>query len=131
MSSAAAATMRSALLIEDDADTRDVMSKMLRDAGFDVRSTSHVGEALLFLENSTPSHVLLDLMLPDAGGIVILRSIRRRQLPIKVAVVTAADPTSQSVTDVRRWNPDAIFFKPIVLRDVDEWLQQPRSSSVR
>ena len=60
------------LLVEDDADTRDVMSRLLQSAGYPVRGTSMVGEALLLMEYHLPSHILLDLSLPDAGGVVLL-----------------------------------------------------------
>jgi DNA-binding response OmpR family regulator len=76
------------------------------------------------LEEWEPSHVLLDLMLPDAGGIVFLRAVRRRQLPLKIAVVTAAGPESQSVTEALRWNPDAVFHKPIEFGKIEAWLMQ-------
>jgi len=127
MSAAAAAApdICSVLLVEDDDDTRDVTARLLRAAGCLVRATASVGEALLLLEDEwLPSHILLDLMLPDAGGIVILRSVRRRNLPVKIAVVTAAGPESPAVADAQRWKPDAIFYKPIVFAEVETWLEQ-------
>jgi CheY-like chemotaxis protein len=126
MSAAAAAAqmLRSVLLVEDDPDAREVMCKMLRAAACEVRDTPSVGEALLFLEDWLPTHVLLDLMLPDAGGVVVLRAIRRRRLPIRIALVTASGPGSPTVTEAQRWNPDAIFHKPIEFCEVRRWLAQ-------
>jgi DNA-binding response OmpR family regulator len=121
---AAASDICTVLLIEDDADTRDVTARLLRSAGCLVRATPSVGEALLVLEEWMPSHILLDLMLPDAGGVVILRSVRRRSLPVRVAVLTAAGPDSPVVTDALRWQPDAVFHKPIVFSEVESWLAQ-------
>jgi two-component system OmpR family response regulator len=126
MSAAAAdATLCSVLLVEDDADSRDVMSRLLRNAGCEVRATPSVGEALLELEDWLPTHILLDLMLPDAGGIVVLRSVRRRQLPVRIALLTAAGPDSQTVAEAMRWKPDAVFHKPVDFAAVEAWLQEP------
>lgn len=121
---AAAARLCSVLLVEDDPDARDLMSRHLRRAGCEVRATPSVGEALLLMEYTLPTHILLDLHLPDAGGVVVLRAVRRRQLPVRVAVVTASGPESPTVADARRWSPDTIFHKPIELRAVQSWLQQ-------
>src|SRR5687767_11432420 len=121
----AATDLCSVLVVEDDPDARDVLARMLRAAGCLVRTTPSVGEALLLLEEWEPSHILLDLMLPDAGGIVVLRAVRRRGLPVRVALVTAAGPDSQTVTDAQRWNPDAVFFKPLQFLKLEAWLAEP------
>jgi|RhiMethySRZTD1v2_1073278.scaffolds.fasta_scaffold3453252_1 CheY-like chemotaxis protein len=121
---AAAPDVASVLLVEDDDDTREVTARLLQAAGCLVRATPSVGEALLLLEEWLPTHVLLDLMLPDAGGIVVLRAVRRRNLPVRIAVVTAAGPESPAVADAQRWNPDAIFYKPILFTDVESWLEE-------
>ena len=117
------------LLVEDDADTRDVMARLLRRACWDVDSVTTVGEALMFIEqskssSSLPTHVLLDLMLPDASGLVFLQYVRRVRLPMRVAVVTASGPDSALVADAKLLNPDAIFHKPVRFADVEAWLQQ-------
>ena len=121
---AADATLCCVLLVEDDADTRDVMERLLRAAGCDVRATESVGEALLLLEEWPPTHILLDLMLPDAPGVVVLRSVRRRQLPVRVALLTAAGPNSHTVAEAVRWDPDIVFHKPVTFAAVEAWLQR-------
>ena len=75
------------------------------------------------LEEWEPSHVLLDLMLPDAGGIVLLRAMRRRNVPVRLALVTGAGPESPAVRDAMRWQPDAVFHKPVDFKQIEEWLE--------
>jgi DNA-binding response OmpR family regulator len=72
---------------------------------------------------------LLDLMLPDAGGVVVLRSVRRRNLPIRIALLTGAGPQSDVLAEARCWNPDAVFHKPMIWADVERWLGLPRQAS--
>ena len=122
MAAAAAPDLCTVLLVEDDADTRDVMTRLLVRASCEVRGAVSAGEALLLLEEWLPTHILLDLMLPDAGGIVVLRSVRRRNLAVRVAVVTAAGPTSDVLADAMRWQPDAVFHKPVHFKAVEAWL---------
>jgi two-component system, OmpR family, response regulator len=121
---ATAADVVRVLVVEDEPDTRDVMCRLLRRADCDVRAAPSVGEALVLLEEEwLPTHVLLDLMLPDAGGVVVLRSLRRRKLPIRIALVTAAGPNSQTLLDANRWGPDAVFHKPVHFPDIEAWLR--------
>ena len=114
----------SVLVVEDDPDSREVLSRMLSGGGCLVRAAPTVGEALLLLEEWEPSHVLLDLMLPDAGGIVLLRSMRRRKMPVRVAVVTGAGPESMVVEDAIEAGADAVFHKPLDFKQIEEWLEQ-------
>src|SRR5687767_11676567 len=65
------------LLVEDDADTREVMERLLARDGCEVRAAESVGRALVILGEWTPTHVLLDLMMPDAAGSLLLRALRR------------------------------------------------------
>jgi len=123
MNAAAVPELCTVLLVEDDPDTREIMARLLRRAGCEVRDAVCVGDALLELEEWLPTHILLDLMLPDAGGIVVLRAVRRRKLDVKVALVTAAGPMSDALGEASRWQPDAVFHKPVWFPDVEAWLE--------
>jgi CheY-like chemotaxis protein len=60
-------------------------------------------------------------MLPDTNGIEVLRAIRRRELPVRVAVVTALqDP--HVIRQVRELRPDVVLRKPIELSELRRWL---------
>ncbi|MCA1580520.1 MAG: response regulator [Acidobacteria bacterium] len=57
------------LLVEDDADLRQSLSDLLRDAGFEVAVAENGLVALTYLEDSPPPClVLLDLMMPVMNG---------------------------------------------------------------
>ena len=60
---------------------------------------------------SEPSHLILDLNLPDGLGTVILRHVRTKNLPVKVAVLSGTADASLlgEAADLR---PDATFTKP-------------------
>jgi CheY-like chemotaxis protein len=80
------------LIIEDDLDTRDVMSRLLSAEGYNVRLAANGWEGLVALENP-PQVVLLDIMLPGMDGYTFLRSLRaqRTYQQIPVIVVTGKD----------------------------------------
>jgi CheY-like chemotaxis protein len=115
------------LVVDDHADTRDVMLRLLRPTTRDAAGAESVGQALLLIERAAPefpSHILLDLMLPDASGLVLLEYVRCRQLPIRVALLTASGPASAAIAEAILLKPDAVFHKPIVFPDIEAWLNR-------
>ena len=68
--------MDTLLLIEDDHRLAQMVSEYLQQSGFAVHHAATAEEGLLALSAHTPSMVLLDLMLPDADGLEVCRSIR-------------------------------------------------------
>src|SRR4051812_30721055 len=82
------------LVVEDDVVSHRALAILLGRIGYDVTGVVSVRAALLKLSGSPlPQFIILDLMLPDASGVEVLAEVRRRKLPVKVAVITAAiDP---------------------------------------
>lgn len=110
------------LIVEDDPDSCDALVRLLRRAGHDVACATSAGEALVKLEEWTPDCVLLDLMLPDAPGGLVLRKIRNENMTCRVAVVTAAHENSRVRKHAAGFDPDAVFSKPIDFVKLREWL---------
>jgi DNA-binding response OmpR family regulator len=110
MMAAAAATAVKLLLVEDDPDAGEAISRVLRKSGFEVEWCSSAGAAL-------------DLKLPDANGALFLRRVRRENLPVKVAVVTAyADAAAHPA--LQRFPPDRVFTKPLDFGEFLEWVER-------
>jgi DNA-binding response OmpR family regulator len=110
------------LIVEDDTDSSDALARLLRRVGHDVECASSAGEALVKLEEWEPDCVLLDLMLPDAPGGLVLRKIRNQHLTCRVAVVTAAHEKSRVLKHAVGFGPDAVFNKPIDFAKLKQWL---------
>jgi CheY-like chemotaxis protein len=113
------------LVVEDDRDSSETLALLLRKLGHDVECVESVGAALVKLEEWTPDCVLLDLMLPDASGGLVLRKIRQTAMPIRVAVITAAGPQSLVLKQAEGYQPDAIFGKPLDFSAIRAWLATP------
>jgi DNA-binding response OmpR family regulator len=78
----------SVLVVEDNADLRNLFRVALRIAGFNVREAADGYHALVSIEESPPSVVVLDLGLPRVSGFNVLDEIReRRDLPQPAVVV--------------------------------------------
>lgn len=82
------------LIVEDDADAAEVLRTMLESDGFAADVASTVREGLSAARTGAYSAVLVDLHLPDADGISLIRALRAgpqtRNLPVVVVSADAA-----------------------------------------
>ena len=67
------------LVVEDDADTREMVGLMLGESGANVVSVDSVAAALDALESMTPDVLISDIGLADRDGLDLIRAVR--QLP--------------------------------------------------
>jgi signal transduction histidine kinase/response regulator RpfG family c-di-GMP phosphodiesterase len=64
------------LLVDDQADAREVVGHMLRRAGARVTTTASVGEALAAFHRERPDVVLSDIAMPEEDGFDLIRILR-------------------------------------------------------
>jgi CheY-like chemotaxis protein len=84
------------LIVEDDADIRDVVRSAIHAAGLQSAEVGNGKAALAWLdENPAPSLILLDLMMPTMDGFEFLEALRNRPTgpETPVVVLTAKDLT--------------------------------------
>jgi len=78
--------MRKIFIVEDDEGIREIIAYALGSAGYDVESFENGEVFLSAVKKSQPALVLLDIMLPGADGLSILKKLRgvpqTRNLPI-------------------------------------------------
>jgi signal transduction histidine kinase/CheY-like chemotaxis protein len=81
------------LVVDDDADFRSLVRRMLERDGYTVVEADNGRAALARLRDATPGVVLLDLMMPEMDGFDFVAAVRTdaawRSLPI--VVITAKD----------------------------------------
>jgi two-component system, cell cycle sensor histidine kinase and response regulator CckA len=114
------------LLVEDDALLLQLVSEVLRHAGYRVLEASNAGEALLVCEQHTGEiHLLLsDVVLPRLNGLELAARVRRQHPNIKVVFMSGY--ADESIARFGALPPgDILIEKPIApeallarLRDV-------------
>jgi two-component system OmpR family response regulator len=103
------------LIVEDDRPSGSALKSILTSHGWEVTLATTVAQAMIVLGSENPKVILLDLMLPDGTGDVVLRRIRAENLSTRV-VVTTAVIDSEILKQVRALNPFAMMQKPLDLR---------------
>jgi two-component system OmpR family response regulator len=66
-----------AVVIEDDADMRNLLEGILLQSGFEVHTASRGRDGVDLVRDASPNVVTLDVGLPDIDGFEVLRRIRR------------------------------------------------------
>jgi signal transduction histidine kinase len=65
------------LVVDDDADAREVLREMLSRVGVDVETAASAAEALALLESRRPHVLLSDIAMPEEDGYSLVRRLRR------------------------------------------------------
>ena len=108
------------LVVDDDPVLRTGLSKLVQMQGHEAITAATVTEGVAKL-GSGPTHVLLDMNLPDGRGTTVLHHIRTKNLPIKVAVLSGSLDVSL-LADAEALRPDAVFRKPPEWGAVLDWI---------
>ena len=64
---------REILIVDDEVGIRELLSEILRDEGYHVAVAENAGEARAYRSRHQPALVLLDIWMPDADGVTLLR----------------------------------------------------------
>lgn len=75
------------LIIEDEADIRELMRYNLEREGYKVSECASSEDALIDLEHRLPDIILLDLMLPGTDGFAFCRKLRTSEKTAQVPVI--------------------------------------------
>jgi CheY-like chemotaxis protein/signal transduction histidine kinase len=66
------------LVVDDEPDTREILSEVLRSAGAEVATAASLGEALADFDRFRPDVVISDIAMPGGDGYALIRQLRRR-----------------------------------------------------
>jgi signal transduction histidine kinase/CheY-like chemotaxis protein len=105
------------LLVEDDADCREVLQQVLEQEGYRVMSTSGAAEARSVLSHIRPAMVLLDLRLSQEDGRSVLHFIRATESlsDIVVYIISGASEVASLTSGQGLDRIDGFFEKPLQL----------------
>jgi two-component system, sensor histidine kinase RpfC len=106
------------LVAEDDPTNQRVLQSILERAGHGVRLAANGEEALDVLENERFDAIIMDLNMPELGGLDAVRTYRfidpeGSQVPV---IMLSADVTPETMKECREAGVDAFLPKPVEAR---------------
>lgn len=89
------------LLVDDDPVFSRIMARGLTQRGFEVHCASSVAQALELLPRLRPDFALVDLRLPDGGGLELVEAICRGAPQAAVVVLTGYASIATAVDAIK------------------------------
>jgi len=128
--------MRTILVVDDDSAVRDVLRFCLERAGYLVMAAANARAALGELDHFVPDLVLLDLGLPDVGGLDLLHGWRRaeRTRGMPIVVLTGRTEERDRINGLRSGADDYIgkpFSRDELLARIENVLRRAAPTAGR
>jgi CheY-like chemotaxis protein/tRNA A-37 threonylcarbamoyl transferase component Bud32 len=102
------------LVVDDNPENRDVLSRRLMRKGFEVRTAEGGEEALRIIGEGAIDLVLLDIMMPGVSGIDVLREVRRTHDEAALPIIMATAKTeSEDIVECLELGANDYVTKPI------------------
>jgi two-component system, NtrC family, response regulator PilR len=109
--------MRRVLVVDDEADIRELLMLTLSKMGVDADTAETCAEAFEYLKGNAYDLCLTDMRLPDGNGLNILEHISENYPNIPVAVITAYGSAENAVAALKAGAFDYLA-KPIGLKEL-------------
>jgi two-component system response regulator PilR (NtrC family) len=126
--------MSKVLIVDDEADIRELLSMTLQRMGLETDCAASEFEAVQLLQKSSYELCLTDMRLPDGDGLKLLEHVTAHYAATPVAVITAHGSTENAVAALKAGAFDYLA-KPVALDQlrmlVRSALKLPRPSGAR
>jgi two-component system response regulator MprA len=104
------------LVVDDDPAVRSAIARALR-VDYDVEEAADGAQALAYQASAPSDAIVLDLLMPEVGGLDVCRTLRRRGDSVPVLVVTARDAVDDRVEGLDA-GADDYLVKPFAIEEL-------------
>src|SRR5579875_2647464 len=94
------------LVVEDDVDTADYVSKGLREAGYTVDHVADGRDGLYLASSSAFDAVVMDRMLPGMDGLSVVTALRAANVETPILILSALSQLDERVIGLRAGGDD-------------------------
>lgn len=120
------------LVVDDDADIRDLIVGQLRQENYRLLAAANLAELRQTLRDEVVDLIVLDLNLPDGDGLMLCRELRAEGSDIQIIMVTARGSAIDRVLGLEL-GADDYLTKPFEPREllvrIRNLLRRPRSGA--
>ena len=109
--------MEKILIVDDEQSLRDVLSIMLKRAGYDVTVASDGDEAIARIDKELFDLVITDLKMPKVGGLEVLKAVKDTS-PDSVVLLITAFASAESAVEAMKLGAYDYLPKPFQVDEV-------------
>jgi two-component system response regulator PilR (NtrC family) len=117
------------LVVDDEEVMRDVLQSLLLQAGYEVSLAENAQQGLELVRKRSFGAAIVDVMLPDVGGIELLDELKKLDADLVVLMITAFASVETAITAMKKGAFDYVtkpFKHEEVLHILRNGLQQRR-----
>jgi DNA-binding NtrC family response regulator len=114
------------LIVDDEKGFLDVLSERMQSRGMEVTTATSAKEALQKLEGQTFDAIVLDLMMPEMGGIEALQRIKDKSPDSEVILLTGQPSVSIGVEAMKLGASD-FLIKPADINELTEKIKMAKA----
>jgi len=117
---------RKILIVDDEDSMRHMLTLILRREGYEARAVGRGSEALALLEGEPFDFILSDVIMPEMGGLDLLRAIKEKKVEATIIMMSAYGNLDTAVEAMKLGAYDYVSkpFKPdeilLTLRKAEE-----------
>ena len=105
------------LVVEDNADMRELFCTVLSDSGYQCLSAADGVEALEIMDKEYVDLIVADIMMPNMDGYELTKAIRAAKMDLPILMVTAKDQFDDMQKGFRAGTDD-YMIKPINVKEL-------------
>ena len=111
------------LVVDDDTELRKVLSSILSEEGYSVKTVENGKQAIEVSEKKRFDLAMIDIKLPDMEGTALLQKLKAKQ-PHIVTVIITGFPTIQNAMGAVNEGADGYILKPFEIRKLLEAIRK-------
>jgi len=108
---------RQILIVDDENDLRTLLSHVLTNAGYEIKSASDGEEAISMLSKYKFDLTLLDIQMPNVNGIQVLKFIKQHS-PTTKAIMLTGYADLKNAMEAKEFGACDFIGKPYKLDDI-------------
>ncbi len=105
------------LVVDDEDDLRMLLDHVVSSAGYDVTTATDGQDAISKIQNNTFDLALLDIQMPHANGIEVLKYIRSNSPTTKAVMLTGYAELKYAM-EAREYGAKDFISKPYKLEEI-------------
>jgi CheY-like chemotaxis protein len=106
------------LIVEDSPLVTEAFSILFTEAGYDVESAATVAEAIELGSTQALDLILLDLSLPDGGGLEVVEALRQRGRLPRATLAMTGDNDSKTRRKCLEAGCAEVLLKPVPIGEL-------------
>ncbi|MBN2147472.1 MAG: response regulator [Anaerolineales bacterium] len=118
------------LIVEDEPDTAEMFSEMIRLKGYRVVKSYGGTAAMALLAQERPDALILDLMMPDISGLDVLRFVRQEpRLESLPVIIVSAKSLPSDIKIGLEAGASVYLTKPVTFNDLIKAIEKTLRST--